>query len=125
MAELATDGGCLTVDMTDTVAIERALERLAGDCGLRRRLAEEAMRRTLFDWAAYGSEIGSRLCDLKEGDRLRPDVAGHSAARSVAVGDDALQALSGRLGQEARLLRSQPERFVQATDVTVREAVAE
>jgi glycosyltransferase involved in cell wall biosynthesis len=119
MAELATDGGCLTVDMTETAAIERALERLAGDFGLRRRLAEQAMRRKLLDWDAYGAEIGSRLRDLKEGDRLRPDGTGHDTARSVTVIGTALQALHTRIRQEAGDLRELPERFVRVTDVTV------
>src|SRR4029450_9727556 len=56
MAELAGDGGWLKGDMTDTAAIERALERLAGDFGLRRRLAEEAMRRPLLGWGGQRAE---------------------------------------------------------------------
>lgn len=125
MAELAADGGCLTVDMTDTAAIERALERLAGDVGLRRRLSEEAMRRKLLDWAAYGAEIGSRLRDLQEGDRLRPVRTRRDAARPVAAIDTTLQALHSRIREEAAALRGLPERFVRVTDVRVRGGEAE
>jgi glycosyltransferase involved in cell wall biosynthesis len=125
MAELAADGGCLTVDMTDPAAIESALERLAGDVGLRRQLAEEAVRRKLLDWAAYGAEIGSRLRDLQEGDRLHPERARRNAGRPVAAIDTALPVLRSRLRAEAAVLRDLPERFVKITDVPVREAEAE
>lgn len=122
MAELAADGGCLTVDMTDTAAIERALERLTGDFGLRRRLAEEAIRRPLLDWAAYGAEIGSRLRDLRESDRLHPDRARRDAARPVTAIDTTLQALHHRIREKAAALRRQPQNFVRVTDVPVTDA---
>ena len=72
MAELAAGGGCLTVDMTDVVAIEQGLERLASDVALRRRLTEAALSRELLDWAGYGAQIASRLRDLQASDRLHP-----------------------------------------------------
>jgi glycosyltransferase involved in cell wall biosynthesis len=125
MAELAADGGCLTVDMTDPAAIERGLERLADDVGLRRQLAEEAVRRKLLDWAAYGAEIGSRLRDLQESDRLHPERAGRNAGRPVAAIDTTLPMLHSRLRAEAAVLRDLPERFVKVTDVPVTEAEAE
>jgi glycosyltransferase involved in cell wall biosynthesis len=57
MREIAAGGGCLTVNPRDPAAIEAALERLASDRGLRRRLSEEACRRPLPDWAAYGATV--------------------------------------------------------------------
>jgi glycosyltransferase involved in cell wall biosynthesis len=119
MAELAADGGCFTVDMTDTAAIERALERLAGDVGLRRRLAEEATRRKLLDWDAYGAMIGPRLHDLREIDRLRPHPELSNGTRSPIPLDGTLPTLQGRLREEADVLRGLGECFVRLTDVPV------
>lgn len=57
MAELASDGGCLTVDVTDPAALCDAIGRLATDHGLRHRLAEEAIHRTMRSWEAYGADL--------------------------------------------------------------------
>jgi glycosyltransferase involved in cell wall biosynthesis len=61
MAELAAEGGCLTADMNDIAAIERALERLAEDAELRQQLAREATTREIINWRAYGAKIASGL----------------------------------------------------------------
>ncbi len=66
MAELASDGGCLTVDMNDVAAIEAALERLATDEKLRERLTAEAEARELRDWPEYGAEIAHSLRQLAD-----------------------------------------------------------
>lgn len=57
IGEIAAGGGCLSVNPRDPAAIEAALERLVSDPGLRRRLAEEACRRPLLNWAAYGANV--------------------------------------------------------------------
>jgi glycosyltransferase involved in cell wall biosynthesis len=57
VAEIAVGGGCLTVPPSDVGAMERALERLADDAGLRRRLAQEACTRPLRDWGDYASKV--------------------------------------------------------------------
>jgi glycosyltransferase involved in cell wall biosynthesis len=64
MAELASGGGCLTVDMNDVAAIETALERLATDTALQDRLTQEAQARELRDWSSYGAEIARGLLQL-------------------------------------------------------------
>jgi glycosyltransferase involved in cell wall biosynthesis len=61
MAELAMGGGCLTADMDDTAAIERALERLVDDAELRHRLSREAAIREISDWRAYATKIANHL----------------------------------------------------------------
>jgi hypothetical protein len=53
MAELAADGGCMTVDVEDTQALSASLERLVEDAGLRQRLSIEASRRRLKTWQGY------------------------------------------------------------------------
>jgi glycosyltransferase involved in cell wall biosynthesis len=57
VAEIAVGGGCLTVPPTDVDAVEQALERLADDAGLRRRLAQEACTKPLRDWRDYASTV--------------------------------------------------------------------
>lgn len=64
MAELASGGGCMTTDMRDIGAIEMAIERLACDPDLRRRLTCEAQGRGLRDWTAYGAEIAHGLLEV-------------------------------------------------------------
>ncbi len=57
MAENAAGGGCLTVDVRDAEALAGAMLTLAGDDGLRRRLASEATTRPLKTWSEYAREI--------------------------------------------------------------------
>ncbi|MBL6079104.1 glycosyltransferase [Belnapia sp. T18] len=64
MREIAEGGGCLAIDPGDPAAIEDALEQLACDAALRHRLAEEACRRHLLDWADYGDAILAELRQL-------------------------------------------------------------
>ena len=124
MAELAADGGCLAVDMTDVAAIEEGLERLARDVDLRRRLAQEALSRELLDWAGYGAQISSRLRDLEPCDRLHPVRADCNATVSAAETDTSLTRLRRRIREETAMLRESPRPFVQKTDVSVEENAA-
>jgi glycosyltransferase involved in cell wall biosynthesis len=119
MAELAAGGGCLTVDMTDVIAIEQGLEQLARDAGLRRRLTQEALSRELLDWAGYGAQIGSRLRDLQACDRLHPVRVGCDRTVSAAETNTSLIALRRRIHEEAEMLRGSSRRFVQVTDIAV------
>jgi glycosyltransferase involved in cell wall biosynthesis len=61
MREITKGGGCLAVDPTDPAAIEAALEQLASDSALRRRLTAEAAARPLRRWADYAAAIGAAL----------------------------------------------------------------
>lgn len=61
MAELARDGGCLTVDMRDPDAISQAIERLATDPDLLDRLSAEACARPIARWSDYGFTLGRDL----------------------------------------------------------------
>ena len=61
MAELAADGGCLTVNVRSVFALSSALERLATDEALYRRLCEEAQSRQLRGWAEFATEVGDAL----------------------------------------------------------------
>ena len=64
MQELASGGGCVTVDMTDVIAISRSLELMATDGTLRRKLRDEARNRQIATWQEYASEIAQRLMKL-------------------------------------------------------------
>jgi glycosyltransferase involved in cell wall biosynthesis len=64
MAELGTQGGCVTVDMTDPSAIMGAMERMAVDRALLSRLCQEAKDRQIRTWQEYAHEISERLIRL-------------------------------------------------------------
>jgi glycosyltransferase involved in cell wall biosynthesis len=61
MAEIAKDGGCLTVDVRDAVRLSDAIVALATDSDLRQKLVKEIDRRPLKTWQAYATEICKRL----------------------------------------------------------------
>ena len=65
MAELATPGGCLCVDMRDPVALAAAIEKLATEPGLLERLAREARERTIATWRDYANDLGAELMELR------------------------------------------------------------
>ncbi|MCB1018839.1 MAG: glycosyltransferase [Acidobacteria bacterium] len=74
MHELASGGGCLTVDVRDPAAIALGIERLATDTALYRQLAEQAAARPIDDWRGYAERV---LDALAEGvaTNPRPEVA--------------------------------------------------
>lgn len=61
MAELASDGGCITVDMNDPIELSIAMERLCLDSELISALRRQAATRELDTWSAYGDAIARRL----------------------------------------------------------------
>lgn len=61
MGEVATGGGCLTVDVRDPLQIKSALERLIDDDTLRVSLSEEALRRPLPHWSDYLAELNASI----------------------------------------------------------------
>ncbi|UVE66297.1 glycosyltransferase [Burkholderia pyrrocinia] len=63
MAELAEGGGCMTVNMLDEHALATAMEQLAAQPELRRRLTRDALDRKIFGWADYGSAIEARIAE--------------------------------------------------------------
>jgi glycosyltransferase involved in cell wall biosynthesis len=75
MAELARDGGCLTVNVEDVPALSEAITRLVEDQTLRNRLSIEASQRHLKSWRDYVTEFQRIL----GGARARPPVTGGSA----------------------------------------------
>ncbi len=64
MAEVATDGGCLTIDTRSTSALKNALERMIFDRALRESLAADAIRRPMSTWREYAD----RLLTILRGD---------------------------------------------------------
>jgi glycosyltransferase involved in cell wall biosynthesis len=64
MQELASGGGCITVDMTDTKQIGRGLERIASDRALLADLSLQAKSRHVTTWEEYGEDVGNRLLAL-------------------------------------------------------------
>lgn len=63
MAEIAEGGGCLTVDVRRTEALEAAVVQLCEDQALRRRLREEIARRPFRRWADYAADILERMAE--------------------------------------------------------------
>ncbi|CAM2176608.1 putative glycosyltransferase (Group 1) [Paraburkholderia sacchari] len=63
MAELAADGGCMTVNMLDEYALAAAMEQLVTQPELRRQLTQQALDRRIFNWTDYGSEIELRILE--------------------------------------------------------------
>ena len=57
MAEIAQGGGCLTIDTHTVSEMEKALERMAFDKSLRKRLAAEAVSIPLLSWRDYAGEV--------------------------------------------------------------------
>ena len=57
MAELAAEGGCLTVDVRDAAAIASAIARLANGPELYAKLARQAAGRPLKSWESYAREV--------------------------------------------------------------------
>jgi glycosyltransferase involved in cell wall biosynthesis len=61
MAEQAAGGGCMTVDMSDVIALADAMEMMASDGALRAALARQAARRQIDTWRDYAGHISERL----------------------------------------------------------------
>jgi glycosyltransferase involved in cell wall biosynthesis len=57
MAEIAKDGGCLTVDVGDAAKLSDAIVALATSLDLRQKLAKEIDNRPLKTWQVYATEI--------------------------------------------------------------------
>ncbi len=64
MHELASGGGCMTVDMTNTEELARGLERMASDRNLLAELSDQAKRRHVTTWEEYGEQVATRLMGL-------------------------------------------------------------
>ena len=64
MAELAADGGCLTIDMSNVAEVSAALEQMTVNAGLRELLTRQAFARDITTWGSYGTAIAARLRDL-------------------------------------------------------------
>jgi glycosyltransferase involved in cell wall biosynthesis len=61
MAEIAKEGGCLTVDVRDTAKLSDAIVALATRSDLRQKLIKEIDSRPLKTWRVYATEICRRL----------------------------------------------------------------
>jgi glycosyltransferase involved in cell wall biosynthesis len=61
MAEIAAGGGCLTVDVRDSAALEGAIIRLCEDADLRERLRGEIRARSFRSWADYARELTAMM----------------------------------------------------------------
>ncbi|MGJ7508104.1 FkbM family methyltransferase [Variovorax sp. GT1P44] len=61
MAEVARDGGCLTIDVRDANAFQDALTRLISDVDLRASLSASATKRPIATWNDYTEVIRSRI----------------------------------------------------------------
>lgn len=57
LAEIAADGGCLTVDPRDDAAIGAAMRTLLTDGEVHARLTAEASARTTKSWDTYAAEV--------------------------------------------------------------------
>lgn len=57
MAEVAADGGCLTVDVNDPEEIERGMLKLVRDASLRERLTRQIRGKTFRTWEDYSRDL--------------------------------------------------------------------
>lgn len=57
MGEIASGGGCLTVDPRNVEQLSRAVTRLIAEPQLRQKLAEEACARSLHTWSDYSGSV--------------------------------------------------------------------
>jgi glycosyltransferase involved in cell wall biosynthesis len=57
MQELASGGGCLTVDVRDPQTMAAGLRRLITESSLRETLAKEAQTRVMKTWDDYALEV--------------------------------------------------------------------
>lgn len=72
ISEIAEGGGCLTIDPTDIDAIGDAIERLATDEALHRRLLSELAERKFRTWKDYAAAVTAEL--TAEGGADRPPI---------------------------------------------------
>lgn len=61
VAEIAADGGCLTVDPRDPEVIATAMKNILLDSELRKSLSEEIQKRPLRNWDDYAQELWDML----------------------------------------------------------------
>lgn len=66
MAELAAEGGCLTVDMTNPSALAESIHTLATDESTYRTLAETALQRHIPTWRSYARTVSIQLATHEE-----------------------------------------------------------
>jgi glycosyltransferase involved in cell wall biosynthesis len=90
MAELAAEGGCVTVDVTDVGAIADGLEQLCTDVGLRQRLSTQAAARQFKSWNDYAERFLAALLHLaKERQFVGLEFAGNSPTPQAGEEEDA------------------------------------
>ncbi|MEJ1974409.1 MAG: glycosyltransferase [Lacunisphaera sp.] len=63
MAEVAAEGGCLTVDCAQPEALAAALDLLIQDRSTHRRLQQQALTRPIKSWHGYATEIRALLAE--------------------------------------------------------------
>lgn len=87
MAEVAEQGGCLTIDVRDEAALGAAQARLAEDGALRASLRSQIARRRFRTWEDYGRAVVDAI------ETAPPRRAEPSAAFVTEAGDAALGGL--------------------------------
>lgn len=72
MAELAAEGGCRTVDMTNPVALAAMIHELATQPQQYLQLASEAVVRPILTWRSYARELLRQLASHNPRPALKP-----------------------------------------------------
>lgn len=72
MAELAAEGGCRTVDMTDPTALAAMIHELATHTQQYQQLASEAVVRPILTWRSYARELLRQLASHHPRQVLKP-----------------------------------------------------
>ena len=72
MAELAAEGGCRTVDMTDPAALAAMIHELATQPAQYLELASEAVARPILTWRSYARELLRQLASHNPRLALKP-----------------------------------------------------
>lgn len=70
MAELASQGGCLTTDVLNVKQLSDAIFRLSVNKQLSKKLAQEAIRRKIKKWNEYAMDLLSILEKRQQGSQL-------------------------------------------------------
>ena len=113
MAEVAADGGCLTVDALDDGEMVKGVLRLLTDAELVERLKEAIAKRPKRSWEDYADQILGEFADVAGADRRAEDMFA-KAIRACSGGKGA--SLDIALHGVSWTLTADPQQAAKATD---------
>lgn len=124
MAEVAKQGGCLTVDSLQDGSIAAGILKLVRDPELLESLREQAVQRRPWTWEDYADDLASRTAAAAEFTapadlRAVVEQTGNTARQTFTVSDTQwLVARASALPADGRLVRKPGQRIVCLVDWT-------